>query len=121
MRSFRKITIWVLAVALVAGLFVVGSRSVAAQGQSGTTLTASKTAVGHWTRTFHWTIDKSVAPETWTLFRGDSGTSQYTIVVTKDDGTVEAYIDGQICVTNGGAVATQNLTIVDNLTMPPKP
>ena len=83
--------------------------------QAGTTLTADKTANPHWTRTYHWTIDKSVTPATWDLFRGDSGTSQYTVSVTKDGGTEEAWIDGQICVTNGGAVATEGLQIIDKL------
>ena len=91
----------------------------AAQGQAGTTLSAFKTATAHWTRTFHWTIDKSVAPATLNMFTGDSGTSQYTITVTKDNGTDAAWIDGQICVTNGGDVATENLQMIDNVTMPP--
>jgi len=50
-------------------------------------LTASKTAETSFTRTFQWTIDKSVNPATWDLFTGDSGTSEYTIVITKDEGT----------------------------------
>jgi hypothetical protein len=91
----------------------------AAQGQAGTTLSAFKTATAHWTRTFHWTIDKSVTPATLNMFTGDSGTSQYTITVTKDNGTDAAWVDGQICVTNGGDVATENLQIIDNVTMPP--
>src|SRR5688572_24097335 len=94
-------------------LSVVGA--VGAQGQSGTTLTTYKTATGHWIRTFQWTIDKSVTPESWDLFRGDSGTSEYTIEVTKDAGTDSVYVDGEVCVTNGGAVATENLTIWDDI------
>lgn len=89
------------------------------EGQSGTTLTATKTATAHLITTYNWTIDKSVSPDTWNLFAGDSGTSSYTVAVTKDAGTTSAYIDGEICVTNGGAVATENLTIVDNVSMPP--
>jgi hypothetical protein len=83
--------------------------------QTGTTLSATKTAAGHWTRTYHWTIDKSVTPGIWNLFRGDSGASQYTVAVTKDSGTEEAFVDGQICVTNGGDVATEGLQITDKL------
>jgi hypothetical protein len=88
---------------------------VGQQGQAGTTLSADKTATGTWNRTFSWTIDKSVTPETLNLFRGDTGSSQYTVAVTKDSGVDEAYIKGQICVTNGGAQATENLQIVDEL------
>lgn len=81
------------------------------QNQSGTTLSADVSAMAELTRTFHWTIDKSVNPSVWNLFRGDSGTSQYTIMVTKDEGTLMAVVEGQVCVTNGGAVPTENLAI----------
>jgi len=78
---------------------------------AGTTLFVEVTVTPKWTLTYGWTIDKSVTPETWDLFVGDTGTSKYTITVTKDAGTEEAWVEGQICVTNGGAVATQNLAI----------
>ncbi len=39
--------------------------------------------------------------------------------VTKDEGVAASYVDGQICVTNGGSVPTENLSIIDNLSMPP--
>jgi hypothetical protein len=81
----------------------------------GTTLLAEKTAVGHWTRAYDWAIEKSVTPDAWNLFKGDSGTSQYTVELTKDIGTEEAWVDGEICVTNGGAVATEGLQIIDKL------
>ncbi|MEM3388347.1 MAG: SdrD B-like domain-containing protein [Thermoproteota archaeon] len=80
-------------------------------GQAGTTLSATVTASAYWKITYGWTIDKSVTPETWHLFEGDSGTSQFTITVTKDSGTEEAWVEGQVCVTNGGAVETENLAI----------
>ncbi len=85
------------------------------QGQNGTTLTADKTAVGYWQREYHWTISKSVTPAAWNLFVGDSGTSTYTVTVTKDAGTDTVWVAGQICVTNGGAVTTENLTIFDHV------
>lgn len=90
-----------------------------ATGQNGTTLNATNTATAHYSRTFHWSINKSVTPDTFIMFRGDSGTANYTVNVTKDRGTDESYVDGQICVTNGGDVATENLAITDNVTMPP--
>lgn len=40
-------------------------------------------ATAYWTSGFTWTIDKSVTPDTWNLSCGGSGTSQYTIAVTK--------------------------------------
>lgn len=94
-------------------------KSADAVSQAGTTLSASKTANGHWTNTFGWTIDKAVTPAVWNLFNGDDGTSRYTVSVTKDSGATQSYIDGQVCVTNGGSVATENLQIIDNLSMPP--
>ena len=80
-----------------------------------TTLSATKTATGHWTYTFHWTIDKSVTPDTWDLFTGDSGTSKYTISVTKDAGTETVFVDGEICVENTGSNQTTGLTIWDDV------
>lgn len=89
--------------------------AAAPQGQAGTTLTAEKTATGNWTRTFKWTIDKSVTPATWDMFKGDRGKSTYTVAVTKDSGTDLVWVSGQVCVTNGGAAATENLTIFDHI------
>jgi len=113
--SRKTLAMLVLLLLMVLVGVSLNSPAVGANGQSGTTLSAEKTAFGHLTRTFHWTIDKSVSPDTWDLFEGDSGTSQYTVTVTKDSGTEEAFVDGEICVKNGGAVATENLQIVDEL------
>jgi hypothetical protein len=46
-------------------------------------LMVSKTANASYTRTYEWTIDKSVTPDEWDLFTGDSGTSEYTVSVAK--------------------------------------
>ncbi len=81
-------------------------------GQAGTTLSASVTAKAYWTITYGWTIVKSVTPDTWHLFPGDSGKSQYTITVTKGEGTEQTWVEGIVTVTNSGDVATENLKIV---------
>jgi hypothetical protein len=99
-----------LSLVLTLGMLVPATTAIA-DGQAGTTLTATVDVTPHWTITYGWTIDKSVTPDTWNLFVGDSGTSNYTITVTKDSGSEEAWVDGQVCVTNGGAVATENLVI----------
>lgn len=80
-------------------------------------LTVSKTAEGKWTRTFTWTIDKSVTPAVHDLQTGQSGTSTYTIVLTKSAGTDSAVtVEGEVCVTNAaGAPPTANLTISDRI------
>jgi hypothetical protein len=65
------------------------------------TVTVTKTADTSFTRTFAWTIDKSVTPDSWDLFRGDTGTSEYTVAVTKDDGTDSDFaVSGTITIAN---------------------
>jgi hypothetical protein len=73
------------------------------------------TATAYWTRTFSWTIEKSVEPDYWEFYPGESGTSTYTITVTKDEGTDAYFINGTVYVTNGGDVATENLAITIEL------
>jgi hypothetical protein len=64
-------------------------------------LDVTKTATTTFTRTFNWTIDKSVDPDSWNLFDGDSGTSDYTIAVTKDEGTdTDHAVSGSITIEN---------------------
>ncbi|MDW8098454.1 MAG: SdrD B-like domain-containing protein [Anaerolineae bacterium] len=117
MNAFRKIAVLLVIVGLASVL--VMSEAVPGyaqrQGQAGTTLSATVSITPSWRITYRWTIDKSVTPATWDLFRGDSGTSRYTITVTKDNGTQEAWVEGQICVTNGGGRPTENLAIVAEL------
>jgi hypothetical protein len=71
----------------------------------------STTNESHWLRTFGWTIDKEVDINSWDLFQGNSGTSAYTISVSKDDGTDTAWFNGTICVTNNGKADTEDLSI----------
>lgn len=118
MRNLHAKTLTAIAVFIALTFLAIGLPVAATDdqtGQSGTTLTATKTATGHKQRTFSWTINKSVTPANWNLFEGDSGTSQYTIAVTKDAGVDTVYVEGQICITNGGAVATENLTLLDDI------
>ena len=42
-----------------------------------TTITANVTATGVWTKEVTWDIEKSVTPNVWHLFKGDTGTSEY--------------------------------------------
>jgi len=95
--------------------FTVGGTAGDGGGKAGTTLSAYVTATACWTRTFSWTIEKSVAPDHWEFYPGESGTSTYTITVTKDEGTDEYFIKGTVYVTNGGSVATKNLAITIEL------
>jgi hypothetical protein len=82
-------------------------------------LSADITADPSATITYPWTIEKSVEPAAWELFRGDTGTSTYTVKLTKGEGVATANISGEVCVTNGGAVATEGLAITVGITLPP--
>lgn len=92
---------------LLLGLTLGGSAAFGAPGCTMQNVGLS-TVAPHWTRTFAWTIDKSVTPSTYELFPGDSGTSSYTVSVTKDAGTDAWWVDGNINVQNGN---TENSTI----------
>ncbi|WP_438318692.1 hypothetical protein ACP6EK_04875 [Candidatus Caldatribacterium sp. SIUC1] len=82
------------------------------QGQSGTTLLASKTATGFWEKviTYNWTLTKTAKVNS-------DGSITYTLTATRAIASeTEAYgVRGTITVTNGGAVATENLTLVDQV------
>jgi len=88
---------------------------ISAGSQSGTTLSAEKTATGAWIRTFDWTISKTVVPTTLELLVGDEGNPEYTVSVDKTGSTDVFKVSGQVCVTNGGAVTTENLKLVDQV------
>lgn len=61
----------------------------------------TKTAQTFFTRTWDWDINKAVTPDQWDLFRGDSGTSQYTVAVTKTGYTDSAWrVEGSITIHN---------------------
>jgi hypothetical protein len=71
----------------------------------------TKTAETSFTRTFQWDIDKSVTPETWDLFTGDSGTSRYTVAVEKTGFTDSDWaVEGEITIHNP---APDSATITD--------
>jgi uncharacterized repeat protein (TIGR01451 family) len=64
-------------------------------------LKVTKTASTSYTRTFEWDIEKSVTPEEWDLFTGDSGTSEYTVDVTKTGFTDSGWaVSGTITIEN---------------------
>ncbi len=81
-------------------------------------LTVTKTADTSYTRTFGWTIDKSVNPDVWHLFSGDSGVSQYTVAVVKDGGSDSVWhVAGSITIHNSAAVAA-NITGINDVISP---
>src|SRR5262245_8568937 len=117
MPNLRRLG-WVPVAALVIAVGASAAPALA-DGQNGTTLTASVTATAHQTLTYAWTLEKTASPSTLDMFTGDSKSVQYTVTATRDQGTLAAWVDGQICVHNGGAVATEGLAITADVTMPP--
>jgi hypothetical protein len=122
MNYFRR------AIFLVASLFAIVSIGVPAAfaqeaspttGQNGTTLSETMTLDGTYQTLFGWTIQKSVTPSTWNIFVSDTGTSNYTVTLTKDGGTTTAVLSGQVCITNGGSVDTVGLASNLEVSMPP--
>jgi hypothetical protein len=63
------------------------------------------------TRTWNWTIDKVVDPDSWSLFDGDTGTSDYTITVDKVDFTdSDFHVEGSITIDNPNPSRSATLT-----------
>lgn len=78
-------------------------------------LTVTKTASTSLTRTYGWTIDKSVTPDTLDLFVGETGTASYSVAVTKDAGTDSNwYAEGVITVHNNATITTAHVTGVSD-------
>lgn len=75
-----------------------------------------KTAATTYTRTWEWDIDKSVTPESWDLFTGDSGTSDYTVTITKTGYTDSNWaVTGTITIYNPAPVAATITGVSDNI------
>jgi hypothetical protein len=70
-----------------------------------------------WGSEYEWTIDKTVTPDVWNLFEGDTGTSQYTVSVDKTfkEGSAVAKIDYRACVSNPAPMAATNVTLTATL------
>ncbi len=74
--------------------------------------TISKYASTRYIRTFDWTIEKSVTPDSHDLFDGDTADSTYTVSVVKDSGTDSGHeITGSITI--GNPHPTDAMTIDD--------
>jgi hypothetical protein len=78
-----------------------------------TTIDVDVTAEGKWEIEYEWDIEKSVVPDEWHLFKGDTGTSEYTVAVTKSEaeGSDVRTISGVVSVENTGMYATQGLSV----------
>lgn len=82
-------------------------------------LDVTKNARTSLTRTWNWTIDKSVTPAIWDLFTGDSGTSKYTVSVDRVDFTDSSWaVTGDIRIDNPNPTRDATLTAVSDLVSP---
>jgi hypothetical protein len=101
---------------LVAVFAIVIAGMFAPSALANTPLTISKTATAHWTRSFDWTIDKSVDKSAIELKDGSSATATYTVTVTKSAGVEAMWVDGQVCVSNDAAAPpTVGLEVTDRI------
>lgn len=79
-------------------------------------LTVTKTADEFKNRKYLWDITKSVTPETWNLFTGESGTSDYTVDLDQTGYTDNEWqVKGSITITNPHPDRAAELTqVLDN-------
>jgi uncharacterized protein YkwD len=108
-----------LALASVAALclIAVGAPTTAAPGQSGTSISATVSATGSFTRTntYTWTLNQAVSPSSAQLAIGKGQKFTHTLTACRALASqVDTNFDvtGQVCVKNGGSVATTGLNIV---------
>lgn len=75
----------------------------------------SKTATPTYTRTYAWTIDKSVSPAALAMFRGDSGTVTYDVALGRTVVDSDFAVAGQILVHNPAPFAATVTSVTDVL------
>jgi hypothetical protein len=99
----------------------LNTASITETGQSDTAtvtlncyeLTVTKTANEFFTRTYQWDITKSVSPATWDLFSGESGVSDYTVILDQTGYTdSNFYVSGGITILNSHPTRQADLTQV---------
>src|SRR5215211_3156804 len=76
-------------------------------------LQVTKDANTSFKRTNDWKIDKSVSPDEWDLFKGDSGTSGYTVSVDKTVTESDYKVSGTISVYNPAPFAANIMDVSD--------
>ena len=84
-------------------------------GQQDATLDVNVNLDYEWSVDWDWDIEKSVFPASWDLFKGDTGTSEYTVVVTRGEDVEESSLSGDFCVENIGSVDAENVVVTLDL------
>jgi hypothetical protein len=108
---------WYPILALLALSFLVSSPSfVHAQDQTETTLeVVSITTTPHWMINYEWKLEHSAEPNSWEMWKGDRGRSLFTIAATRSDGNTSAWIQGEVCILNGGVETIQDPVVLVEL------
>lgn len=85
--------------------------------EAGTTLGAEKTAVGFWEvhLAYDWELSQTADPVSLAMDPGTLGSVAFSLKATRtlSSETETTGVRGEVCVTNGGEVATENLAIED--------
>lgn len=115
MRQFQLSRFALLFIAMILGPHAFA-------GPTGTTLTATKSAVAKWTKTdtYTWNITKTTPPNQvpYVIPLGQTQQVTFTVTVTKIgpvSTTWNTPITGEVCVTNTGTSSTSGLYIKDQL------
>lgn len=116
----KRLGFLILMVALALGLTRLAPLSPVAAQEAGTTLTAFKTAQGFSERLveYDWRLTKTASISSRTVRLEEYTNWTYTLAATRvvaSETIWKAEVRGQVCVTNTGTVATENLKIVDKV------
>lgn len=78
-------------------------------------LEVEKTAETSFTRIYDWAIEKSVTPDSWEFFTGDTGESEYTVEVNKSEPIDSWAVSGDIKISNPAPMSAEITEIIDNI------
>src|SRR5919106_5250207 len=106
--------------AFVGATLILPAATGAFAGPADTSLRASTSMEADLRASFGWMLSKTASPTSLSLATGESGTVDYTVGATKGTAVLSTTLEGDICVTNTGAVPTQGLSISVRITKPPE-
>ncbi|HEX6130883.1 MAG TPA: hypothetical protein VF044_04080, partial [Actinomycetota bacterium] len=72
----------------------------------------SKTAVGTYERDYSWSIEKSVSPETWDVFKGDTASSAYSVGLDRTEADRAFAVSGSITISNPHPTMAATITSI---------
>jgi hypothetical protein len=108
-----------LSIFIVLALLLVSVTAVlAAETEDEYELVVKKTAVTSFTRTYTWEIDKSVDIAEWELYEGQSGTSEYTVALTRSVVDSDFLVTGRISFLNPHPTEAAVIESVSDLISP---